>query len=453
MSIGTRLFLALLASLCVALPLGAQRLADHVVLISVDGFRPDFYRDSSWPTPNIQRLAEEGSFAERARGVFPSVTYPSHTTIITGALPARHGIYYNTPFEPGGQTGRWYWEYASVAVPSLWQAVTEAGGESAAFSWPVTVGAPIRWLVPEVWALEGDDRLGPMRQHSRPPGIFEELEREATGRLTLRTFGADWISRDDESGQAAAYLLETYRPMLLAVHLIASDHFQHESGRDSLDARLAVAAADRAIGAIYEAAQRAGILERTAFVVTGDHGFVNTHTELAPNTWLVEAGLMEATPDRGEWRATFHSSAGSVALVLRDPADREAADRVRAVIDDLPASKRNRFRVVEREELDAIGADPSVPFALSARLGVRFTASASGPDVRSASGGTHGYHPADFPEIYTGFVAWGSGVVPGVVVHEIGLEDIAPLIASLLALDFEAPDGLAPLGLLAARAD
>ena len=89
----------------------------YVVMISIDGLRPEFYKDYSWPAPNIQSLARNGVYAEGVRGVFPTVTYPSHTTIITGALPAKHGIYYNTPFEPDGQTGNWYWDESLIKVP------------------------------------------------------------------------------------------------------------------------------------------------------------------------------------------------------------------------------------------------------------------------------------------------------------------------------------------------
>ena len=72
---------------------GAEPRADHVVLISVDGFRPDFYIDESWPAPMIQQMAREGARAERVRGVFPTVTYPSHTTIVTGLDPYQHGVH------------------------------------------------------------------------------------------------------------------------------------------------------------------------------------------------------------------------------------------------------------------------------------------------------------------------------------------------------------------------
>lgn len=59
--------------------------AEHVILISVDGFRPDFYLEEKWPAPNLKKMVKEGVSATGVRGIFPSVTYPSHTTLITGA--------------------------------------------------------------------------------------------------------------------------------------------------------------------------------------------------------------------------------------------------------------------------------------------------------------------------------------------------------------------------------
>ena len=433
----------------VAVPLAAQPRADHVVLVSVDGFRPDFYvPGSSWPAPNVQQMARDGAHAEGVHGVFPSVTYPSHTTIVTGALPARHGVYYNRPFEPAGQTGHWYWHESAIQVPTLWDAVRAAGRETAAISWPVTVGAPIDLLVPEVYSLDPNvDRLLPMREGSTP-GLWQELEREATGRLNLRNYSSNYITRDDTTGAVAAYVLETYRPALVALHLISTDRFQHEQGRESDVARRAVAGADRAIGAIRDAAERAGILERTAFVITGDHGFVDLHTQVMPNVWLTEAGLHGTEPDRGEWRATFHPNGGAAFLRLRDPGDDATTAAARGILADLPQAVRRLFRVVERDELDAIGADPNAPFAVAGTLGVSFGADASGDAVRPADGGAHGFFPTDFPEILTGFVGWGAGFEAGRTVHRMGLTDIADLIALLLDVDFESPDGAPPLGVL-----
>jgi hypothetical protein len=430
--------------------LHAEKLAEHVVLISVDGFRPDFYLEDSWAMPMVRQMAREGAKAEGVRSVFPSVTYPSHTTIVTGALPARHGIYYNTPFEPTGQTGRWYWEESAIRVETLFEAVRKAGGKTAGVSWPVTVGAPIDWLVPEVWSLDPkSDRLAPMREGASP-GLWRELEESATGALTTRNLSAAWINRDDTLGAMASYLLETKKPTLLAIHVAASDHFMHEDGRRSDKVLRALSAADRVISGLVEAAERGGIRDRTAFIVTGDHGFVDLRTTVAPNVWLVKAGLREAQNDRGAaWKATFLSSGGSTFLHLRDPRDRATADLVRRLIAEQPAAVHRLFRVVDREEMDAVGANPEAPFALAASLGVTFSDRGDGDALGPADGGTHGHFPHDFPQIQTGFVGWGPAFRAGATAHVMGLEDIAPLVARMLDIPFDAPDGIAPLGLLA----
>ena len=125
-----------------------ERASEHVVLISIDGLRPEFYLDRSWPAPMIQQMRREGTHARGARGIYPSVTSPTHTKNVTGALPAEHGIHYNSPFEPGGQTGRWYWDAQAIRVPTLWDAVRAANFTSASLSCPVSVGAPVDWNLP-----------------------------------------------------------------------------------------------------------------------------------------------------------------------------------------------------------------------------------------------------------------------------------------------------------------
>lgn len=427
-----------------------DRPADHVVLISIDGLRPEFYLDPSWPAPMLQHLATTGSYAETVRGVFPSVTYPSHTSMVTGALPVRHGIYYNTPFEPDGATGRWYWEADGIQVPTLWDAARDAGYRTAVFSWPVSVGADVDWLIPEVWPLDDSDPVEFTKGHSTP-GLFEEIEREATGRLTVDNFTLHHITREDRAGSAAAYLLGAKKPELMLVHFIATDHFQHEDGRDSLRVRLSVAAVDRAVAQIVEAADLHGLRDRTAFVITGDHGHVDLHTKLAPNVWLRDAGFVPPAGDdgsRGDWRAVFHTTGSSAFLQLRDPDDAEAVDEVRATLNALPAGVRELFRLVERPELDALGAAPPSPLALNPAPGVNFTSSTDDPAVRPETGATHGYIP-DFPHIQTGLIAAGAGIRPGGRASQLRLTDVAPFVARLLNLDFEAPDGVAPLGWLA----
>ena len=416
------------------------RPSQHVVLISIDGFRPDFYLDKAWPAPNLQEMAKQGAKAEGVTGVFPSVTYPSHTTIVTGRKPADHGIFYNAPFEPEGQTGRWYWESQKIQVPTLWDAVRKNGLKSASFIWPVSLDAPIDYNLPEFWSLEeGFGRIEPMRQKENPKGFLAELEREVLGKLNERTFNGDYLNREDRIGEMAGYVLETYKPNLITLHLIATDHFQHEEGRDGPMVRKSLAATDRAIGKIREAAERAGILDQTTFIITGDHGFVNIHTSLSPNVWLVEAGLMENQPNRGQWRATFHTSGASAFLHLKDPNDLEAVEKVKSLLENLPESQKKLFRVLHREDLKAAGADPNAVLALAPIRGVSFSPSSEGSVLKPAKGGTHGFFP-DFDEIETGFIAFGAGIQAGVEIQEMELVDVAAVVDYLLNLGMELPE-------------
>lgn len=412
------------------------RRADHVVLISIDGLRPEFYLDEVWPAPMLQQMGREGAHAKAVRSVFPSVTYPAHTTIITGKLPIDHGISYNSPFEPEGATGRWYWEEKHIKVPTLWDTARDAGLKTASVFWPVSVGAPIDWNVPEVWPLdwEVDEFTDPMRREATPPGLVEELEREATGRLSSQNFSFGRFNLDDKSSEMAAYLLATYKPNLLTLHLLSVDRIQHDEGREGPTLPRALATLDRGVSRIVEAAEQAGILDRTTFLITGDHGFIDLQTRLAPNVWFVDAGLMAAQPDRGNWRATVYNTGVAGFVFLADPDDQEALMAARRAFDSQPAEIRALFEVLEREDMDRLGGAPDAALGLTPAPGVYISSSYQPPALQPAQGASHGYLP-DLPGMSTGFVAWGTGIRPGRAVSSLGLEQIAPLIKELLGLD------------------
>ena len=84
-----------------------------VLLISVDGLRPDYVTQADehhLRIPNLRRILADGTYADGVTGVFPTVTYPSHTTLVTGVWPAEHGILNNTRFDPERNLfNAWYW--------------------------------------------------------------------------------------------------------------------------------------------------------------------------------------------------------------------------------------------------------------------------------------------------------------------------------------------------------
>jgi predicted AlkP superfamily pyrophosphatase or phosphodiesterase len=130
----------------------AEEPARHVVMISIDGLRPSFYtQPGPAKIPTIRRLMQQGAWARGVTGVLPSVTYPSHTTLITGVLPARHGIFDNRILDPEGTSNMaWFWYARDIRVTTLPAAVRARGLTAAAVNWPVTVGMDLDHNMPEI---------------------------------------------------------------------------------------------------------------------------------------------------------------------------------------------------------------------------------------------------------------------------------------------------------------
>src|SRR5579863_1158911 len=172
----TRIALLLLALLGAATAASAQ----PVLLISLDGLRPGDISDAparGLKVPNLRRFLAQGSYADGVIGILPTVTYPSHTTLITGAAPARHGIVNNLTFDPT-QINRegWYWYASDIKVPTLWDAAHAAHLTTGNIHWPVSVGAcSIDWNLPQIW-ITGHPDDAKLLAALATPGLLQELE-------------------------------------------------------------------------------------------------------------------------------------------------------------------------------------------------------------------------------------------------------------------------------------
>lgn len=416
---------------------GFSQRVEHVVLITVDGFRPDFYLDPSWGAVNIRKLMEGGTHANGVNSVFPSMTYPSHTTIVTGVQPVKHGVYFNNMFEPNGPTGKMYWNDSSIHAPTTWDAAEKKGMTVATLFWPVSADAPVQYNIPDIGSMGEKVR----EQYSKPAGFVDVLKKDVFG-------GADKIDygRDHNVARIAAYVIEKSKPNLMNIHFFSVDHYEHMQGRDGDSVRMAIRDADSSVGIVVNALKRAGIWDKTVIIVTGDHGFVDVKTSVSPNVWLVKAGLITDVK-KDEWKAQFFSVGGGAFLYLKDRNDKETLARVRRVLDSLPESEKQLFRMIDRAQLDANGANPLVAFALSGEHGASFGNAMTGEAVKPGRGGTHGYFP-DFHEIQTGYVAYGPGIKKGGLIQEMNQWDQAVIVAKLLGLSLPTAEGKIPDGLL-----
>lgn len=448
-----RAFLLLLLLLLLPVPAaaqGAQGAARHVVLISIDGLRPDYYlpsRDRLTTTPALDALRARGSWAEGVVGQFPSLTYPSHTSIVTGVQPAVHGIVQNTIFGPDG-AGTWYFESSALKVPTLWDAAREAGLTTAAISWPVSVGAKIDYLLPETNQAPRDSTwLDLMRKQSTPGLVNAVVERLGGFEPDANR---DYVQRDRFSTAAAGLIIEKYKPNLLLIHLVEADTAQHQFGPNSAEAVSAMGRIDASIAAIVKSIESAGIAAQTAVIVTGDHGFYRVHSAFQPNVVLREAGLLQvdAMGRITSWQAQAHRSA----IRLKDPSDTALAARVEKLFMDLAEGRyKGLFRVVRRAEIAARGGDLDALLFLEPVEGYTTAAGTTGEFlVASSRHGDHGYMP-DAPAMHTGLIVAGAGVQKGLGMPLARQIDIAPTAARLLGIELPRAEGVAMVGILEKR--
>jgi predicted AlkP superfamily pyrophosphatase or phosphodiesterase len=411
---------------------GGQAKDRHVLVISVDGMGGQFLAQTAPKVhaPNLQRLRQEGSYAEGVLGVYPSLTYPSHTTLVTGRMPAEHGIYTNlSSREAGKNPGDWFWFSKAIKVPTLWDEARSHRLSTAAVFWPVTAGAPIEWDVPEIWDPQKGEAGDPLyvAKFATPGLLFQALLEIGPPQQ-----GAD---EDVARAQLAAFILKKYEPTLLLFHLASLDREEHRHGPASPEVAATLELEDKLIGELLDGDQAAGLAGSTDVFVVSDHGFLPVENEIAPNVLLANAGLL--TLD-----AQGRVSGGKIATVdnggsffIYWPEGEDLRPAVDAALKPL-REQGVVWGILNRGALRDLGSEPAVQMALEAQDGWDFSSRATGDVVKKLSGtrGTHGYLPLR-PALQASFIAWGPGIRPGLNLHLIPMTALAPTILKALGID------------------
>lgn len=434
----------------------AQKLAKRVIVISLDGLDARYLnrRDEyGLRLPTLRRLMSGGATARGVTSVYPSVTYPAHTTIATGVLPARHGILGNEIFEPPGttQTGEWNWFARDIKVDTLWNAATRAGLKTALISWPASVGAG-DYSFPEILSLNNSmpETLLRIKANDRPDGFVEELERRDPQLYS----GSNADETDDLRTRFAEYVIAEKRPDFVMIHLFDLDHFQHLYGPFTPEVFAMLEKVDGYVGRILDAATRAGTMDETAVFIVSDHGFMPISKQVNPIVLLVKAGLISVREVKRvdgvyrmeiiDWRAMPYVTSGSCSIILRDPKDTDALEKVRAIFKPLAGKKGSGiYRVVEADEVRRLGANPRAALMLDAEEGFVFGKSLSGDFITASDRrGQHGYLPTR-PDYKASFIAFGAGVKRRGSLGDVRMLDLAQTIARVLNLKLRDAEGKA----------
>ena len=405
----------------------------HVVMISLDGMKPEYVthaREHQLHLPVLERFLTEGTYAQGVVGVIPTVTYPSHTTMITGLWPAQHGIVSNTTFDPLEQhPGEWYWYFRYLKAPTLYQVARQAGLTTAAVSWPVTVDAPIDYLIAEFPQSEKTDV--PQGQLVKPVNLKDTIGVTLPANAT----------QDERKTAWSIGIINTFNPNYMLVHLAALDHAEHEHSPFSEQANEAVQQLDRQVGQIMDAELKKNADAK--IVIVSDHGFVRVDHHVLLNNLLAKAGLMKlrqgtvlkGTSPIESWQASAWNSGGTAAIMLHHPADAAAKAKVKTLLDSLAADPQYGInKVLTHEEVVKRGGYPDCAFLVDFKPGWAAANGVHGAAIQDApSTGTHGYLP-DRPELRSALMMQGAGVAKARDLGVIDMRQIAPTVAEMLGV-------------------
>ena len=390
---------------------------EYLLMISLDAFSGEDL-EMLEDLPNFKALRREGTLFREVSSVFISNTYPNHTSIITGTHPFRHGITNNTYFLPERYPEKWRYDSREIQVPTLYQKAKEAGKRVCSILYPVTGKADIDYNFPEIAeSMNAIRRLWTTLKNGSPGYMLSILFR-----LPFFLTRIKRISLDDLTTHIAADTIKRLRPNLLMLHLVETDTRKHQCGPLSDPAKKSVEEQDKRLGVLIRALKDAGIYERTGIILFGDHGCLPVHTQIEPNLFLQERGLLRRKDKRAaEYDAYFYTAGGTAFLQIFNGEKKTKIERALRELEKEPYFGR----FLDSEEMRISGMDRQFQFGIEAKVGYCF----GNNDHRGQHGYSlrhEGYNPFYFAKGHT--VPKNQTVTGGSVV------DICPLAAEILGI-------------------
>lgn len=370
----------------------AQQDKPYLIMVSIDGLRWD-YPDTRH-TPTLSRMAKEGVRAERLLPAFPTQTFPNHYTLVTGLLPAHHGIVANEfQYDRNGQWYR-YKESASAGNGKayggepIWVTAETQGMVSASFFW-VGSEADIQGVRPTHWRKYNKDIKGTRR-------VDQVLK---------------WLAEAPET-----------RPHLYTLYFEMVDDNSHWYGPESKQAKKSVKNVDRYLKRLLKGIRKLPYGDQVNIMVMSDHGQSGYDWTAAPyilNERMSLDGI--SVVDKGN----------HVLIYLNQP-DPERAETIR----DLVNSSWEHGRAWLAEDAPADWHVPDNPRFADVILVADddYAVVSSKERIPKIPLGAHGWKPED-PDMHGVFIATGPQFKSGTRIGPMQNVDVYPLAVKVLGLE------------------
>jgi len=363
--------------------------AAPLLLISIDGFRHDYIEQ--FDSPTLDRMIREGLYADSMHHAFPTKTFATHYTLVTGRHPGTHGVVANNMWDPKREA-RFSLGDREAVNDGFWY----QGGE------PIWVTAEQQGLIAATYFWPGSEA---MIQRTRPTHY-----RAYDGR----------VPHDERIDQVLEWLAlpESERPDFLTLYFSRIDSRGHSSGPASSAVLEAAANVDAELGRLVSELESSGRLDEINIILVSDHGMSQVSRE---RTVALDDHIDLSKVHVSDWGPAAQIWAGEM-----------SADRIvdeLAGVEHLQAWKRedipDRYHFGSHYRVPDVLVEAEPGWLISSKP---YMANPDPPE------GMHGWDPA-LAEMHGIFIARGPDFTPGAHSPAVRSVSLYPLMTHLLDLE------------------
>lgn len=417
----------------------------RIVMVSLDAVgRRDMEFMKS--LPNFSKMISEGSFCDRVYSVYPSLTYPAHTSIVTGKKPVNHRIIANTQFQPSRNNPDWLYKRKFIRGTTIVDEAKKAGYTICSLLWPVMGGGKIDWNLPEVLVTRKFQTQVTACLANGSPLYLLDINK----RFGHIRHGIEEPALDDFLMACAEYTIDKHDPDMLLIHLTDVDTNRHNYGTWGPEIEAALRRHDERIGKLQKWLEAKRPDEEYVFIVLGDHCQVDMHTVVYLNKLFADKGLLTVKDGVIKDYKIYAKSCDGSTYVYLNPSFANDEALIEEAMDLLNEIKKDERLGIEEifsaEEAYEMGADGNCLVMIEGKPGYYFL---NGTDRLTQPVAeldnhplfaTHGCLPTKEENI-TFFAAKGPGIKKGATLESMHLWDEGPTIAKLMGWPLKGADG------------
>lgn len=389
--------------------------------------------------PFLKSMIEKGTWIKKVESVYPTLTYPIHSSIVTGRYPIEHGVDNNLLVQAEKKAMDWYWDHSYISGDTILNNAHKKGLKIAAFSWPVSAKADIEFNVPEV----SPNPEGGFIDHLKENGSGEYIDE-------LQSVFGPFDSHDSQKqkdewmANATAYTFEKHQPDITFLHLIDVDHQKHVYGASHFAVKDAIKELDDRLSRMFEKIAKVKNLDEINIMLLSDHSQIDTAYPIRLNKMLADMNLVNVNEDgtvKEDWQAYFLTCGGSTALYTKED-NPKLVEEIKEKIESL--NLEGIDQIFSTEEIQELKSSDSAKLWVEAKEGYVFDADArefiESRNQEPGPRGNHGFLPSKEKNLAMAIFI-GPAFKENSVIENEKIVDIAPTIDKIYNLDMKDMSG------------